>query len=50
MARHGLKSTGGIQRRLSALSAEDITEQHPTEGTWAVVDPMLRQWLVEKAA
>jgi hypothetical protein len=50
MARRGLKSTGGIQRSLSALSAEDLVEQRPAEGPWAVVDPMLRQWLMEKAA
>jgi hypothetical protein len=50
MARHGLKSTGGIQRSLSVLSAEDLVAQHPAEGTWALVDPMLRQWLVEKAS
>ena len=50
MARHGLKSTGAIQSSLSALSAEDLVEQHPEEGKCAVVDPLLRQWLVEKAA
>lgn len=50
MARHGLKSTGGIQRSLGVLCAEDLAEQHPAEGTWAVVDPILRQWLVEKAS
>jgi len=50
LARHGLKSTGGIHRSLSVLSAEDLVEQRPAEGTWAAVDPMLRQWLMEKAA
>lgn len=50
MARHRLKSKGGIQRSLRVLSDEDLVEQHPAKGAWAVVDPMLRQWLVEKAA
>jgi hypothetical protein len=49
MQRHGLKSTGGIQRSLNALTGEDLVEQHPEDGTWTVVDPLLEQWLVEKA-
>ncbi|MEW6665366.1 MAG: ATP-binding protein [Thermodesulfobacteriota bacterium] len=49
MARHNLKSTGGIQRSLRVLISEDLVEQHPTEGTWSMVDPIFRQWLVEKA-
>jgi hypothetical protein len=49
MTRHHLKSTGGIQRGLSVLTGEDLVEKHPVEGTWAVVDPLLRQWLLEKA-
>jgi len=49
MQRHGLKSTGGIQRGLSVLTGEDLVEQHPTDGTWTVVVPLLGRWLVEKA-
>jgi len=49
MERHRLKSTGGIQRSLSVLTAEDLVEQNPEDGAWSVVDPLFRQWLVEKA-
>jgi hypothetical protein len=49
MERHRLKSTGGIQRSLSVLTAEDLVEQNPADGAWTVVDPLFRQWLVEKA-
>jgi hypothetical protein len=49
MERHGLKSTGGIQRGLSVLTGEDLVEQHPSDGIWTVVDPLLGRWLVEKA-
>jgi len=49
MERHNLKSTGGIQRGLSVLTSEDLVEQHPADGTWTVVDPLLGQWLAEKA-
>ncbi|MBW2108398.1 MAG: hypothetical protein JRI36_07035, partial [Deltaproteobacteria bacterium] len=49
MARHHLKSTGGIQHGLNILTVEDLVEQNPQEGTWAVVDPVLREWLVERA-
>ncbi|MBW1692410.1 MAG: ATP-binding protein [Deltaproteobacteria bacterium] len=49
MARHSLKSTGGIQRSLSVLTGEDLVEQHTADGTWTVVDSLLGQWLVEKA-
>lgn len=49
MERHRLKSTGGIQRSLSVLTAEDLVEQIPEDGVWTVVDPLFRQWLVEKA-
>ena len=48
MERHGLKSTGGIQRGLSVLTGEDLVEQHPSTGIWTVVDPPLGRWLVEK--
>jgi len=49
MERHGLKSTGGIQRGLSVLTGEDLVEQHPSDGIWTVVDPLLERWIVEKA-
>jgi len=49
MARHNLKSAGGIQRGLSVMTGEDLVEQDPAEGVWVVVDPLFRQWLVEKA-
>jgi hypothetical protein len=49
MARHNLKSTGGIQRGLHVLTGEDLIERNPAEGPWAVVDPLFRQWLMEKA-
>ncbi len=49
MERHNLKSTGGIQRGLSVLTGEDLVEQHPAEDIWTVVDPLLWQWLAEKA-
>jgi uncharacterized protein len=49
MERHRLRSTGGIQRSLSVLTAEDLVEQNPADGTWRMVDPLFRQWLVEKA-
>jgi hypothetical protein len=49
MGRHGLKSTGGIQRGLSVLTGEDLVERHPSDGIWKVVDPLLGRWLVEKA-
>ncbi len=49
MTRHNLKSTGGIQRGLKVLTGEDLIERHPSEGTWNVIDPLFRQWLVEKA-
>jgi uncharacterized protein len=49
MERHNLKSTGGIQRGLSVLTSEDLVEQHPADGAWTVVDPLLGRWLVEKA-
>jgi len=49
MARHHLKSTGGIRHGLNILTVEDLVEQDPQEGTWSVVDPVLRQWLVERA-
>ena len=49
MARHNLKSTGGIQRGLQVLTAEDLVERHSPEKTWNVIDPLFRQWLVEKA-
>lgn len=49
MTRHNLKSTGGIQRGLKVLTGEDLVERHPAEGTWNVIDPLFRQWLVEKA-
>ena len=49
MARHNLKSTGGIQRALNVLTAEDLVEREPVEGTWTVVDPLFSQWLAEKA-
>ena len=48
MARHKLKSTGGIQRSLDVLSREDLVEQNPKVGTWDVVDPLFKEWLVEK--
>lgn len=49
MARHYLKSTGGIQRSIDVLTREDLLEQNPEEGSWNVVDPLFKQWLVEKA-
>ncbi len=49
MTRHYLKSTGGIQRGLDVLTREDFVEQSPEKGTWTVVDPLLRQWLMERA-
>ena len=49
MERHRLKSTGGIQRSLSVLTGEDLVEKNPADGAWRVVDPLFRQWLVEKA-
>lgn len=49
MGRHGLKSTGGIQRGMSVLTGEDLVEQHPSDGIWTVVDPLLGRWLVEKS-
>jgi hypothetical protein len=48
MARHKIKSTGGIQRSLDVLTREDLVEQNPKVGTWAVVDPLFKEWLVEK--
>lgn len=48
MERHRLKSTGGIQRSLTVLTAEDLVEQNATAGAWTLVDPLFRQWLVEK--
>ncbi len=48
MSRHKLKSTGGIQRSLDVLTREDLVEQNPKVGTWAVVDPLFKEWLVEK--
>ena len=49
MARHNLKSTGGIQRGLQVLTAEDLVERHTSENTWYVIDPLFRQWLAERA-
>ncbi len=49
MARHKLKSTGGIQRSLDVLTREDLVEQGPTDGLWTVVDPLFKEWLLEKA-
>jgi hypothetical protein len=49
MERHRLKSTGGIQRSLSVLTGEDLVEERASDGAWTVVDPLLRQWLAEKA-
>jgi hypothetical protein len=49
MTRHQLKSTGGIQRALGVLTAEDLVERIETDGKWRVVDPLFRQWLREKA-
>jgi len=49
MARHHLKSTGGIQRGLNLLTAEDLVEKNPVDGIWEVVDPLFQQWLSEKA-
>jgi hypothetical protein len=48
MARHRLKSTGGIQRGLSVLTAEDLVERHSEDRTWNVIDPIFRQWLRER--
>lgn len=49
MSRHNLASTGGIQRSLSVLTGEDLVARDPAEGTWTVIDPVFRQWLVENA-
>jgi hypothetical protein len=49
MNRHHLKSTGGIQRALQVLTAEDLVEQYKEDGTWRVVDPLFRLWLQEMA-
>jgi hypothetical protein len=49
MSRHNLKSTGGIQRGLNVLTAEDLVERNSADDTWNVVDPLFRRWLVEKA-
>ncbi len=48
MARHSLKSTGGIQRGLSVLTAEDLVERHSEDRSWNVIDPLFRQWLRER--
>jgi hypothetical protein len=49
MARHNLKSTGGIQRSIDVLTREDLIEVSETTGLWEVVDPLFKEWLVKKA-
>jgi hypothetical protein len=49
MARHNLKSTGGIQRSIDVLTREDLIEVSETTGLWEVVDPLFNEWLVKKA-
>ncbi len=47
MARHNLKSTGGIQNSLLVLSNRDLIEKKLTEQNWSLVDPVLRSWILE---
>ena len=49
MARHRLKSTGGIQRSIDVLTKEDLIEQSEPTGLWEVVDPLFTEWLIRKA-
>lgn len=49
MARHNLKSTGGIQRSIDMLTKEDLIEEGEPTGFWEVVDPLFKEWLKKKA-
>lgn len=49
MARHRLKSTGGVQNSINVLTKEDLIEQRQSTGIWEVVDPLFKAWLVKKA-
>jgi len=47
MARHNLRSTGGIQQGLNTLSKKDLIEKDYRTGVWFVVDPIFVRWLIE---
>ena len=49
MARHNLGSTGGIQRSLDVLSKEDMIEKYDPNDQWNVVDPVFKDWLIQRA-
>ncbi len=49
MKRHHLKSTGGIQLSLEALTREDLIEQPAKTESWDIVDPLFKQWLRKRA-
>ena len=49
MARHRLKSTGGVQNSLDVLTKEDLIEKREPTGFWEVVDPLFKAWLEKKA-
>jgi hypothetical protein len=38
MAKHSLKSTGGIKRSIDVLTKEDLIEQSEPNTHWEVVD------------
>lgn len=46
MARHNLRSTGGIQQGLNTLSKKDLIEKDYRTGVWSVVDPIFVCWLI----
>lgn len=45
IAKHGLKSVGGVQAALKKLFALDYIEK-TKEGTYRIVDPVFEQWLI----
>jgi hypothetical protein len=42
--RHGLPAAASVQRAVAALTREDVVERAP-DGTWAIAEPFLGEWL-----
>jgi hypothetical protein len=41
---HGLPAAASVQRAVAALTRDDIVERLP-DGSWAIAEPFLREWL-----
>jgi len=42
--RHGLPAAASVQRAVAALTRDDVIERTP-DGTWAIAEPFLGEWL-----